>query len=380
METDVKSRGVMADTAIDAEESELVAVRDGIGRFYEIIKKIEADAPLADIREEYTGILNMLVKIAGGDRDVKLLARMYNVKTILDSAESTSDKKDLLVSEISRAEKMLQSKLNRTGAAGKAGDPAVLKGTVISPGSTLFESCLKSFSYISENEIQALKKHNLFDEDKFLDTDAAELAGIMGINTNMAFEIKGLVHESIKERAKKDISNRVVEMQKINEQLRKEIEAVTSANNAMFGHNRELKSSYDAVTKQHEKESERLRQLQNRVAGTQVESNRLGIEIDFLKEERRKLLDLVDEKHELLGDLMKRFNSIRNNYEFITGEAGFSEELIEHLEGLLNRAFTQRKSLTEMIMSSEESLEKLFSEFSEIVNKGKMSFYKVTQN
>jgi len=250
----------------------------------------------------------------------------------------------------------------------------------VSPGLTVFESSLMSFSFIGENEIQALKRHNLLDEDRFLDTDAAALARIMGINTNMAFEIKGLVHESLKERAIKDISNRVIEMQKINEQLRKEIEAVTYANNAMFENNKELKNRYGVITQKHEKEAESLRELQNRVAGAQVESNRLAIEIGFLKEERRKLLDLVDEKHELLGNLLKRFNSIRNNYEFIKGEANFSEDLIEHLENLLNRAFKQRKSLTEMIISSEESLEKLFSEFSEIVNKGKRSFYKVIQN
>jgi len=322
----------------------------------------------------------MLVKIAGGDRDVKLLARMYNVKTILDSADSTSEKKDLLVSEISRAEKMLQSKLNRIKATGKAGEPVLLQDKAVSPDLTVFESTLMSFSFISDNEIQALKKYNLFDEDKFLDTDAAELARIMGINTNMAFEIKGLVHESIKERAIKDISNRVIEMQKINEQLRKEIEAVTYANNAMFENSKELKNRYDAITQKHEKEAESLRELQNRVAGVQVESNRLAIEIGFLKEERRKLLDLVDEKHELLGDLLKRFHSIRNNYEFVKGEADFSEDLIDYVENLLNRALEQRKSLTEMIISSEESLEKLFSEFGEIVNKGKMSFYKVIQH
>ena len=380
METDMKSQGVMANSTSDAEKSAFDIVSDGIGRFYEIIKKIEADTSLDDIKEEYAGILNMLVKIAGGDRDVKLLARMYNVKTILDSADSTSEKKDLLVSEISRAEKMLQSKLNRIKATGKAGELVLLQDKAVSPDLTVFESSLMSFSFISENEIQALKTHNLFDEDRFLDTDAAELARIMGINTNMAFEIKGLVHESIKERAIKDISNRVIEMQKINEQLRKEIEAVTYANNAMFENSKELKNKYDAITQKYEKEAESLRELQNRVAGAQVESNRLAIEIGFLKEERRKLLDLVDEKHELLGNLLKRFHSIRNNYEFIKGEADFSEDLIGYVENLLNRALEQRKSLTEMIMSSEDSLEKLFSEFSEIVNKGKRSFYKVIQH
>ena len=379
METDMKSQGVMADATSDAKKSEFDIVSDGIGRFYEITKKIEADAPLDDIKEDYAGILNMLVKIAGGDRDVKLLARMYNVRTILNSVESTSEKKDLLVSEISRAEKMLQSKLSRIKATGKAGESVFPHDKAVSPGLPFFESSLKSFSFIGENEIQALKKHNLFDEDRFLDTDAAELARIMGINTNMAFEIKGLVHKSIKERAIKDISNRVIEMQRINEQLRKEIETVTYANNTMFENNKELKNRYAAITQKHEKEAESLRELQHRIAGAQVESNRLAIEIGFLKGERRKLLDLMEEKHELLGDLLKRFNAIRNNYEFIKGEAAFSEELIDYVENLLNRALEQRKSLTEMILSSDESLEKLFSEFSEIVNKGKRSFYKVIQ-
>ena len=148
----------------------------------------------------------------------------------------------------------------------------------------------------------------------------------------------------------------------------------------MFENSKELKNRHDAITQKYEKEAESLRELQNRVAGAQVESNRLAIEIGFLKEERRKLLDLVDEKHEILGDLLKRFHSTRNNYEFVKGEADFSEDLIDYVENLLNRALEQRKSLTEMIISSEESLEKLFSEFSEIVNKGKRSFYKVFQH
>ena len=46
------------------------------------------------------------------------------------------------------------------------------------------------------------------------------------------------------------------------------------------------------------------------------------------------------------------------------------------VEGLLDKALIQKKSLNEKITSSEESMEKLFSEFNEIVKKGKTAFYR----
>jgi hypothetical protein len=47
-----------------------------------------------------------------------------------------------------------------------------------------------------------------------------------------------------------------------------------------------------------------------------------------------------------------------------------------NVEGLLNKALLQKKSLNDKIASSEESMEKLFSEFNSIVKKGKMEFYR----
>jgi hypothetical protein len=85
---------------------------------------------------------------------------------------------------------------------------------------------------------------------------------------------------------------------------------------------------------------------------------------------------MVEEKHLLLDDLFRRFNSIRSSFEFVSGETGFAEDIIVNVEGLMNKALMQKKSLKDKIASSEESMEKLFSEFNEIVRKGKMEFYR----
>ena len=78
----------------------------------------------------------------------------------------------------------------------------------------------------------------------------------------------------------------------------------------------------------------------------------------------------------MLDDLFRRFTGIRSSFEFVNGETGFAQDIMTNVEGMLNKALMQKKTLNDKIASSEESMEKLFSEFNEIVRKGKTEFYR----
>ena len=209
-----------------------------------------------------------------------------------------------------------------------------------------------------------------------LNTDALDLARITGITTNAAFELKDLLHRSIEERAKQDVARRVAELHMINEQLSAECDRVAAANNTLLMNNKDLKNQYPVVSEEYDREVKNFKALQSRAVSARIESNRLSTEINFLKEEHQKLLDLVEEKHLLLDDLFRRFTSIRSSFEFVSGETGFAQDIMTNVEGLLNRALKQKKALNDRIASAEESMEKLFSEFNEIVRRGKTEFYR----
>jgi chromosome segregation ATPase len=168
----------------------------------------------------------------------------------------------------------------------------------------------------------------------------------------------------------------VAELHTINEQLSAECDRLAAANNTLLMNNKNLKTEYPVVSEQYDLEVESFKALQSRVVSARIESNRLSTEINFLKEEHQKLLDLVEEKHLLLDDLFRRFTAIRSSFEFVSGETGFAADIMTNVEGMLNKALMQKKLLNDKIASSEESIERLFSEFDEIVRKGKKEFYR----
>ena len=151
---------------------------------------------------------------------------------------------------------------------------------------------------------------------------------------------------------------------------------VIAANNTLLMSNKNLNNQYPVVSEQVDLEVKNFKALQSQVVSARLETNRLSTEINFLKEEHQKLMDLVEEKHLRLDDLFRRFTGIRSSFEFVSGETGFAQDLMTNVEGMLNKALKQKKTLNDKIASSEESMEKLFSEFNEIVRKGKTAFYR----
>jgi len=377
MQADGKRDQISTGVATGLTGLEPDAVEVSTRALHEIIREIEASTPFSSIRQSYAAPLDTLVKLAGQARDVNLLARLHAVISILEAEDSAPRKKDLLTAQISQVEQMLQDRVNEPKPAAKgiiAGEPPPTH--LPPPQADFCEDVLRSLPSVGDQEIKILKEQGLLDAEKLLDTDSLELARLTGMATNTAIEVKERLRRIVEQRAKQDVERRVAELSMINEQLSAECDRIAAANNTLLMNNKNLKSQYPVISEQYEQEVKNFKDLQSRVVSARIESNRLSTEINFLREEHQKLLDLVEAKHLLMDDLFRRFNGIRCSYEFVSGETAFAQDIMTNVEGLLNKALTQKKLLNDKIASSEESIEKLFSEFNEIVRKGKMEFYR----
>jgi len=377
MQADGKRDGISTGVAAGLKGLEADAVEASTRTLQEIIREIEANTPFGAIRQAYAAPLDTLVKAAGQARDVNLLARLHAVISILEAEDSAPGQRDLLTAQVSQVEKMLQDRVSEAKPATKGIIASAPTPTPLPPPQADFcEGILRSLPSIGDREIKILKEQGLLDAEKLLNTDAIELARMTGMAANTAFEVKELLRRIVEQRAKQDIERRVAELSTINEQLSAECDRITAANNTLLMNNKNLKNQYPVISEQYEQEARNFKDLQSRAVSARIESNRLSTEINFLREEHQKLLDLVEEKHLLLDDLFRRFNGIRCGFEFVSGETVFAKDIMTNVEGLLNKALTQKKLLNDKIASSEASIEKLFSEFNEIVRKGKMEFYR----
>jgi hypothetical protein len=354
-------------------------VAAGVSLLNEIVKAVEADTPFSTVRQAYAASLDTLVERAGQERDVNLLARYHAIISLLETEDDTTGKKDHLIAQVNQANKMLQGRPRLS----KPATPGIIAGgqttTTQKPSPPLDRFCeevLRSSPSVGEREIKILKDHGLLEEQRLLDLDALELARLTSLTPNTAFEVKDLLRLSLEQRTKQDIARRVAELQRINEHLNADCDRIVAANHTLLMNNKNLKNQYPLISEQADLEAKKYKALQSQVVSARIEANRLSTEINFIKEEHQKLLDLIEEKHLVLDDLFRRFTGIRSSFEFVNGETGFAQDLMTNVEGMLNKALSQKKTLNRKIASCEESMEKLFSEFNEIVKKGKTDFYR----
>ncbi|MEI6666943.1 MAG: hypothetical protein WCP29_02220 [Acidobacteriota bacterium] len=379
METEAKTGGVAvgATSAIGGLDADRIAALSTALR--EMVERVEENIPLSSIRQAYAEPLDDLVSVAGQSRDVNMLARLHSVMSMLEAEEAGAGQKAALVGQIGQVERMLHDRPRPSAATGRGiiADHAAM--TAVDLPVTMANACeglLRSMSSIGDEQIAALREKGLLDEERLLNTDPLELATIAGVPTNTAFEIKEILRRELGLRAKRDLERRVAELSRINEQLGMECDGLSTANNTLVAGNKVLKSEYPLVSEQHDIEVANFKDLQSRVVSARLESNRLATEINFLRDEHRALLDVVEEKHVVLDDLLRRFNGVRSSFEFVSGETAAAEDVMTNVEGLLKKALLQKKVLNDRIASSEESLDKLLSEFNAIVKKGKTEFYR----
>jgi hypothetical protein len=351
----------------------------GVSLLNEMIKVVEADTPFSAVKQAYAASLNTLVELAGQERDVNLLARYHAILSLLETEDDTTGKKDHLKAQVNQAHKMLQGRthLSKPTPQGVIAEGQKTTGQKPPPPSDLFcEEVLRSFPSIGESEIKILKDQGLLEEQRLVNLDALELARMTGLTPNAAFEVKDHLRLNLEQRAKQDIARRVAELKRINEYLNADCDRMVAANHTLLMNNKHLKDQYPMISEQADLEAKKYKALQSQVVSARIETNRLSSEINFLKEEHQKLLDVVEGKHLVLDDLSRRFTGIRSSFEFVSGETGFAQDLMTNVEGMLNKALSQKKTLNHKIASCEESIEKLFSEFNEIIKKGKTDFYR----
>lgn len=354
-------------------------VAAGVSLLNAITKAVEADTPFSTVRNAYAASLDTLVDLAGQDRDVNLLARYHAIISLLETDDETRPKKDHLITQVSQANQMLQDRVRLSKPVPQGiinGEPTMTRQPLPSSSDRFCEEVLRSLPSIGEPEIKILQDQGLLEEDRLLNLDALALARMTGLPPNSAFEVKDRLRLSLEQRAKQDITRRVVELQRINEHLTADCDRLVAANHTLLMNNKNLKTQYPLVSEQADLEAKKYKDLRSQVVSARIETNRLSTEINFIKEEHQKLQDLIEGKHLILDDLFRRFTGIRSSIEFVNGETGFAQDLMTNVEGMLNKALSQKKTLNGKIASCEESMEKLFSEFNEIVKKGKTNFYR----
>ncbi|MBF0301212.1 MAG: hypothetical protein HQK51_21060 [Oligoflexia bacterium] len=366
-----------------------------------LVQKIRTEKSISGIREDYQLIVDRLLNITkldkidienlDNDENLKnLSARVEKVKKILDSTEVAQahlsvEEIESLASEIFSIDESIHQQIvfviekllhNELYAYNNNSYNNSSQGQGLGLGLGHFEFILKNFSSLTDIEVQSLKAKGILNEQDFLSTDPLDLISITGRTSNTVMELIYLFNEYSRIKEAMQITEKVLAIHKANRQLMSEIERLTSSNNVLIESNRNLQSKYEQILPVHAKKIEEMKNLQNKVTTSQIECNRLAMEINFLKDERYKLSMVAEEKHIILGKLLKRIDSIKKGHDFMKGETVFSEDMLLHLESLLGDALNCGQKFGEKLEDTKTSLETLFSELNETIKKGKLIFYK----
>ncbi|MGK5084618.1 hypothetical protein WDW37_15085 [Bdellovibrionota bacterium FG-1] len=287
-------------------------------RLSKIVTKIQANASLSEVREEYDVAVGHLVALAETERDTRLQARVRNVQSTLKNAGTLVEKKDQLRLEISR----IMTHLGQIAETPRFSEAA--------PVAT------------AESIEEVIRAKDEIDE-------------------TMA--------------TGRQLTERLQELQDRTAFMAQEIEKVTVENQAMFEENKALREQYAQAVQTHDEGKEVSRVLQNKVATAQIECNRLLLEIQFLSSERAGVLENLDGDYESLVNLSKRYRELQRGYGLVKDEAGVYEDLLAQLDSLLGRTRQEKKVLLEKTAESEKSLESLIEELRAVIKKGKVQFY-----
>ncbi len=302
-------------------------ISDCLNSLTRTIKKIEAEGPLEEIKTETDKHLDRLVVMAGQNRDIKLLARIQTVKTILNTVNSVSEKKEQLISELSKICGSLQN---------------ILK-------------FLETVQQQAPTEVTTEQTQTL-EPDSELEQESS-------------------FFENPAQKNKEIVLNKVLELQEINNRILDDIESITSENDALFKHSKEMRDHYATLSEKYDKITGEYKILKNNSASTQIEYNRILMNVDFLKKEREKFLGIIEAKYASLDQMVRRLDLLKRNFDFTRGEANVSEDLLLYTDGLLKNAYKQKKTIKEKTVASGAYLDTLLSELAEVIKKGKMLYY-----
>ncbi|MBF0205759.1 MAG: hypothetical protein HQK53_02610 [Oligoflexia bacterium] len=362
-----------------SEAENLLLASGPIKPLKKIILQIKTNAPIELIREDYQHVAETWLKVSKLNHEQGIIQKIQSVKNKLDTAKldtANVSHKELLaeLEELASLfpqqlvlliQKLLENEIS-------------LENLAESPSwshLSHFEFLLKTFSPISDQDITLLKEHGVMNENDFNRSDPLDLANTLDMPFGRILELKAIFQEYGQLKEKRELGFKVLEMHKINMELTKEIENLSSANNILIEGNKGLRNKSDQIYPQYLEKIQLMRDLQNKITTAQIESNRLAMEIAFLKEERTKLSSQAEEKHLSLGKILRRIETVKKSYDFIKGETTFSQDLLDHLDSLLGDALKCGRVLGDKLDDTERSLESALSEISETIKKGKTIFY-----
>lgn len=330
-------------------------ISDSLNGLTNLLQQIEDGASLADLHHEYRKIADKLSEIGQKERNIQLLARVRNVETIFKKPIIDSDKIEQIKWEASRIKTDLKrivevnaqatTKASATTAAGfnateKPATAGTTEGVKPTASPTTSPSDLPSASKMATSEVQAP-----------VETTAPEIT------------------------TEEELAERTHSIENLNRLVSEEVERTTTENQLVFEKNKALHAKFAEVTKAYDEHKEKLRALQNKAAHTQVEYNKVLLELQFLVSEKTKTTAQIEAEYELLSNMSKRYDLLRRNYNFTKGETGVSEDLLEYLETMLGTLRNQKKVLMEKTQTSENSLMTLLDELNATIKKGKTLYY-----
>ncbi|MEI8347241.1 MAG: hypothetical protein WCG27_07225 [Pseudomonadota bacterium] len=308
-----------------------------------VVAKIEANASLSEVREDYERVLVYLIPLAEKDKNTRLQARVRNIQTQLKNG-SLSEKKNSILEEISRLNSHLNSILE------KEEEKNVIFQT---PAATAKKKAKKSVEETIEESTEKMTEET---------TAVAKEAQTIAPNETS---------DSVKER--------IIQLQEKNSFILREVEKITTENQEMFAQNKVLQEQYSEVLKNHGDAKEIFRLLQNKVASTQLECNRLLLEIQFSSDERTRMSQELERSYSLLVEMAKRHTELQRGFLFTKGESVVFDDLLTQLYTMLGKTRNEKIVLSDRMDESKKSIESLVEELKTVIKKGKTQFYSSMQ-
>lgn len=178
-----------------------------------------------------------------------------------------------------------------------------------------------------------------------------------------------------KKSAEKTLREKIGAIQNVNMHMTTEMEKLGSENGTILQSNKNLREEYEVCLANYNKVEKEQLQLKTSITQAQIKYNALIGEVNFLRVEREKLLQEVQQRHQTLEALFARYHAIKESYDFIKGETTFSEDLLGYSEQLLDKALKQKDLFAKELQTSEQSFGNIVGDLHQIVRRAAVDFY-----
>jgi len=165
-----------------------------------------------------------------------------------------------------------------------------------------------------------------------------------------------------------ELKNQVQSQLNENQHLLDQIIIIKSENNTAYRENKVQRRKYRDLVNDSNEGSEHIRSLHNQATRTQLYFNQIFMDMDFLKKEKKCILEYISGQHQFLDKLLNQFLSNKAVGEFNPVETEDSKDLAVHMASELKSLMNQSEHIKEKLQSSENVLESLFRAFYKMIN------------